>query len=118
MRPVLLALLATSTVAALDLSPYDRQLHLTASAAAAYVTSHVLDRTTDLPPWGRWLISSGTWTAASFLYEELNSNGYRDMEDARAGTLGALLGASGYEAALLITPTREGASLTFLCKIP
>lgn len=60
--------------------------------------SDVLERTTDIPPWQRFLIAAGTMTIASFAYEELDSHGYRDMSDAHAGTLGAVLGASSHAA--------------------
>lgn len=82
-----------ASLPALDWSAYDKQLHAASGALGAYVISDVLECTTDLPPWARWLISTGTMAAAGWMYEELNGNGLREANDAHATTMGAMVGA-------------------------
>lgn len=110
-RAVVLALaLLLTPAAALDWSSYDKQLHAAASFAGAYVVADVLERGTDLPPWARWMIAAGTLTAASWAYEELNASGYREANDAQAGTAGAVLGATA-QVGLSLTLTRDRAAI-------
>lgn len=113
----LLAILVLATSAsALDWSAYDKQLHATASGLGAYVLSDVLDVTTDLPPWARFVIAGTTLTAASWAYEEFNgsSGAYREANDAHAGTVGAWLGAGAHlGVSLVLTPDRQALGLSW-----
>jgi len=83
-----------SALPAVDWSAYDKQLHFTAGALGSYVLADVLEDTTDLRPWQRWLISAATLTAAGWAFEELNGSGYRDASDAIATQFGAVIGAT------------------------
>lgn len=96
MTRLALILALSAPAFSVDWSRYDTQLHFTASALGSYVLSDVLERTTDIPWWGRWLISTGTLTAVSWAFEELNgsSGAYREANDAHAGTAGAAFGSS------------------------
>lgn len=113
---VVLAVALASPLSALDWSDYDKQLHASAGFAGAYVLSDVLERTTDLPPWGHWLISVGTLTAAGWAYEEMNGSAaaFRDANDAHATTVGAVLGASTQVGvSLILTSDRQALGLTW-----
>ena len=96
----------------MDYSRYDLQLHFAGSALGAYVLSDVLEVTTDLPPLARFLIAGATFTAASWAYEELNHHGYREANDAQAGTAGSWVGAGSHlGVSLLLTPERQAVGL-------
>ena len=79
---------------AVDWSAYDKRLHFTCGALGSYVLADVLEDTTDLRPWQRWLISACTLTAAGWAYEEFNDKDDRDASDAHATQLGAVIGAT------------------------
>lgn len=116
MGKVTVLVLLAAALPAQDWSAYDKQLHAVASAAGAYVLSDVLERTTELPAWARWSISVGVFTAAAWGYEELNgsSGAYREANDAQAGTVGAVLGASAQlGVSLLLTPDRQAIGLAW-----
>lgn len=108
---VSLLCLATS-LQALDWSAYDKQLHAASGALGAYVLSDVMERTTELPAWARWLIATGTMTAAGWAYEELNSNGLREANDAHATTIGAMVGATAHGGVSLLL-TNDGAAVGY-----
>lgn len=113
MKTILLCILALSA-SALDWSAYDKQLHGAAGFAGAYVISDVLERGTDLPTWGRWLISVGTMTAAGWAYEELNGSAeaFREANDAQATSIGAAFGASLHVGvSLIITKDRQALAM-------
>ena len=84
---------------------YDKQLHLVAGGAAGYVMSDVLERTTGLNAWQRFLVTTATVTVAAYAHEELI--GVRDPEDAQASTLGGILGAGGQLGASLILSEKQ-----------
>jgi len=89
MRALILSMLALS-LPALEWA-YDKQLHAASGALGSYLICDVLERKTDLSPWQRMAIATGTMTAMAWAYEELA--GVRDPGDAQAGTYGAIAGA-------------------------
>ncbi len=95
-RAIPLILAALAPLCALDLSQEDKRQHFVGGAVIGVVSDHFLTEFTDLRPWQRWLVATGTATVVG-LAKELHDRtgaGTYDSRDLWATAAGGALGAT------------------------
>jgi len=98
-RSLPLLLLVVALIPALE---HDKKLHLVGGAIIGASVDLALAATTDLRPWQRWLIATGTATAVGWAKEYHDRQGYGNYEARDAWTTAAG-GAGGAGLSLTLT---------------